>query len=309
MTRFSKSKTGEAPLHLAAQNGHVRVVNVLVQDHGASLEAITLDNQTALHFSAKYGQLVVSQTLLALGANPNARDDKGQTPLHLAAENDYPDVVKLFLKMKQNNRGVLTAIDHNGFTCAHIAAMKGSLAVVKELMMIDKAMVIQAKTKTLEATTLHMAAAGGHTNIVKILLENGANAEDENAHGMTALHLGAKNGFVSILEAFDKTLWRRCSRKTGLNALHIAAYYGNSDFVNEMLKSVPASVRSEPPIYNHHVVKEFATEYGFTPLHLAAQSGHDSLVRMLLNQGVQVDATSTTMVELSLLLLIDFVLT
>uniref|UniRef100_W6NCU1 Ankyrin domain containing protein n=1 Tax=Haemonchus contortus TaxID=6289 RepID=W6NCU1_HAECO len=291
----SKSKTGEAPLHLAAQNGHVRVVNVLVQDHGASLEAITLDNQTALHFSAKYGQLVVSQTLLALGANPNARDDKGQTPLHLAAENDYPDVVKLFLKMKQNNRGVLTAIDHNGFTCAHIAAMKGSLAVVKELMMIDKAMVIQAKTKTLEATTLHMAAAGGHANIVKILLENGASAEDENAHGMTALHLGAKNGFVSILEAFDKTLWRRCSKKTGLNALHIAAYYGNSDFVNEMLKSVPASIRSEPPIYNHHVVKEFATEYGFTPLHLAAQSGHDSLVRMLLNQGVQVDATSTTM--------------
>lgn len=151
-----------------------------------------------------------------------------------------------------------------------------------------------------------MAAAGGHANIVKILLENGANAEDENAvciaqldldgnwikcasnltdnnnfqHGMTALHLGAKNGFVSILEAFDKSLWRRCSRKvgsharfpsnllcsvekwlqTGLNALHIAAYYGNSDFVNEMLKSVPASIRSEPPIYNHHVVKEFATE-------------------------------------------------
>lgn len=80
----SKAKNGEAPLHLAAQFGHVKVVNVLVQDHGASLEAITLDIQTALHFAAKYGQLGVSQTLLALGANPNARDDKGQTPLHLA---------------------------------------------------------------------------------------------------------------------------------------------------------------------------------------------------------------------------------
>ena len=55
------------------------------------------------------------------------------------------------------------------------------MAVVRELMMIDKPMVIQAKTKTLEATTLHMAAAGGHANIVKILLENGANAEDENS--------------------------------------------------------------------------------------------------------------------------------
>ncbi|CAG9537301.1 unnamed protein product [Cercopithifilaria johnstoni] len=291
----SKSKTGEAPLHLAAQNGHVKVVSVLVEDHGALLEAVTLDNQTALHFAARYGQLAVAQKLLTLGANPNARDDKGQTPIHLAAENNYPDVVKLFLKMRQNNRAMLTAIDLNGFTCAHIAAIKGSYAVVKELMMIDKAMVIQAKTKTMEATTLHMAATGGHSKIVKILLENGANAEDENAHGMTALHLGAKNGYIPILNVFDQSLWKKCSKKTGLNALHIAAYYGNSDFVMEMLKYVPASLRSEPPIYNHHVVKEFASEYGFTPLHLAAQSGHDSLVRMLLNQGVQVDATSTTM--------------
>jgi ankyrin repeat protein len=101
---------------------------------------------------------------------------------------------------------------------------------------------------------------------VKILIENGANPEDENAHGMSALLLAARNGHVSILEAFDRTLWRRCSRRTGLNALHIASYYGNSDFVSEMLKHVPASVRSEPPIYNHLVVKEFAMEYGFTPL-------------------------------------------
>lgn len=33
----------------------------------------------------------------------------------------------------------------------------------------------------MEATTLHMAAAGGHEKIVKILLDNGANGEDENA--------------------------------------------------------------------------------------------------------------------------------
>lgn len=51
--------------------------------------------------------------------------------------------------MKQNNHAVLTAVDHNGFTCAHIAAMKGSLGVVKELMMIDKAMVIHAKTRVI----------------------------------------------------------------------------------------------------------------------------------------------------------------
>lgn len=52
--------------------------------------------------------------------------------------------------------------------------------------------------------------------------------------------------------------------QTGLNALHIAAFYGNSDFVNEMLKHVQATVRSEPPIYNHHVNKEFSTEVRYS---------------------------------------------
>lgn len=33
----------------------------------------------------------------------------------------------------------------------------------------------------MESTTLHMAAAGGHSKIVKVLLENGANPENENA--------------------------------------------------------------------------------------------------------------------------------
>ncbi|EJD74415.1 hypothetical protein LOAG_18270 [Loa loa] len=309
-------KDQETAMHLAARSGNEAALLAIVDKIGAGAVQIVQNKQTKNGWSplmeaCALGHFGVAKILLEHHARVDVFDENGRTALHLAAANghlkltqllltskafnDYPAVVKLFLKMRQNNRAVLTAIDLNGSTCAHIAAVKGSYAVVKELMMIDKAMVIQAKTKTMEATALHMAAAGGHDKIVKFLLENGANAENENAHGMTALHLGAKNGFVPILNVFDHSLWKKCSKKTGLNALHIAAYYGNSDFVMEMLKHVPASLRSEPPIYNHYVVKEFATEYGFTPLHLAAQSGHDSLVRMLLNQGVQVDATSTTM--------------
>jgi ankyrin repeat protein len=45
-----------------------------------------MENQSPLHYSAKNGQLPVSNALLAMGANANAKDIKGQTPLHLAAE-------------------------------------------------------------------------------------------------------------------------------------------------------------------------------------------------------------------------------
>uniref|UniRef100_A0AC35TT07 ANK_REP_REGION domain-containing protein n=1 Tax=Rhabditophanes sp. KR3021 TaxID=114890 RepID=A0AC35TT07_9BILA len=290
----SKSKDGATPLHCSAMAGHTHVVYSLITKYGAAVEAVTLDLRTPLHSAALYGQLGATQTLLACQANPNARDDKGQTPLHLAAEENHAHVVKLFLKMKQNKQ-VLTAVDSNGFTCAHIAAMKGSLGVVKELMLIDKNMVLNAKTKSLDATTLHMACGGGHNDIVKLLLDNGANPEEENSHGMTPLSVGAMRGKDSILEVFDKSLWKKCSKKTGLNALHVAAYYGNIEFVNSMLMHISANQRSEPPLYNHLVVKEFATEYGFTPLHLASQSGHEGLVRMLLNQNIQVDAASTTM--------------
>ena len=35
--------------------------------------------------------------------------------------------------------------------------------------------------------------------------------------------------------------------QTGLTALHVAAHYGQMDFVRDMLFKVPATIRSEPP--------------------------------------------------------------
>lgn len=109
--------------------------------------------------------------------------------------------------------------------------------------------------------------------------------------------------------------------QTGLNPMHVAAYYGQMDFVRAILREVSATVRSEPPTnFNPLITKElsqevrtgsidlhtvapsldtiFSFQYGLTPLHMAAQSGHEGLVRMLLNQtGVQVDASTATMVS------------
>ena len=66
-------------------------------------------------------------------------------------------------------------------TCAHIAASKGSVAVIKELMRSNKSVIATARTKTTDSTTLHLAAAGGHAVVIKYLLEAGASATDENA--------------------------------------------------------------------------------------------------------------------------------
>lgn len=65
--------------------------------------------------------------------------------------------------------------------------------------------------------------------------------------------------------------------------------------VRELLAYVPAGVRSENPasLSSSGVLRELEGEAGLTPLHLAAYSGDENVVRLLLNSpGVSVDQPS-----------------
>ncbi|GFR87540.1 serine/threonine-protein phosphatase 6 regulatory ankyrin repeat subunit A-like, partial [Elysia marginata] len=94
--------------------------------------------------AAQNGQREVCNALIKMKADTNATDVQGQTPLHLAAENNHSDVVKLFLKHRPE---LVTMANTNGMTCAHIAAAKGSAAVIKELMRFNKIIMTTARNK------------------------------------------------------------------------------------------------------------------------------------------------------------------
>ncbi|KFD57918.1 hypothetical protein M514_01151 [Trichuris suis] len=296
----SKTKNGFTPLHFAAMEGHKAVVELLTLKHNAPVDVINMENQTPLHVAAQAGQMAICAFLLSQGADAAARDVHGRTPLHLAAENDHPQIVQIFLKSNVDPSS-LSATDVNGLTCAHIAAMKGSLAVINKLMAIDKNTVTMAKTKDTGSTALHMASAGGHKDVVKALLAGGASPLEE-TH-VRSQHLfqrcrkiynGRDVGFTACgKEWMDRNL--RCDRygtlgKTGLNALHVAAFYGQREFSQAMLGSVSATCKSAATTKgNQFLGSELAFEVG-------AMSGDEGLVRMLLNvPGVQVDVSTAVM--------------
>ncbi|KAK9508267.1 hypothetical protein O3M35_007964 [Rhynocoris fuscipes] len=287
----SKSRVGRTALHLAAMKGFANLCKFLVTDHNAVIDVLTLRKQTPLHLAAAAGQLEVCKLLLELGASIDATDDQGQKPIHVAAQNNFPEVAQLFL---QQQHSLVLACTKDGNTCAHIAAMQGSVRVIEELMKFDRAGVISARNKITEATPLQLAAEGGHADVVKVLVRAGASCTDENKAGFTAVHLAAQYGHGAVLEVMKSTQSLRISsKKLGVTALHVAAYFGQADTVRELLANVPAVVKSDPP-QGASLVGELGNESGMTPLHLAAYSGNENVVRLLLNSaGVQVDSATT----------------
>ena len=137
-------------------------------------------------------------------------------------------------------------------------------------MKFNQEAVRTARIKKTGNTALHLAAEGGHTKAVKLLLQTGAKAADENLEGMTVLHLASQEGHIKVIQTLRGALdWKTCSRKNGLTALHVASKCGQLDCVSELLTEIPAGIKSERSLADP------AADYGITPLHLASENGHE----------------------------------
>lgn len=97
---LSQSQNGLAPLHLAAQENHVPVAQVLL-NAGAYVSPVTRAGYTPLHTACHFGQLDMVRFLLELPNAPdiNQRTQMGFTPLHLATQQGHSQVVQLLLEM------------------------------------------------------------------------------------------------------------------------------------------------------------------------------------------------------------------
>jgi hypothetical protein len=90
-------------LHVATENGHVTIIQMLISHHVDVNEADS-DGITAMHLAVKNRHLGAVRLLLQHGADVNLQDNDGQTPLYLAVSLGLEEAVGLFLSRGINSR-------------------------------------------------------------------------------------------------------------------------------------------------------------------------------------------------------------
>jgi ankyrin repeat protein len=147
--------------------------------------------------AAKDGNLSTVQTLLAQGADINAKGKYGTTALMDAVRKGHTKIVEVLLA---NGADVNAKDDKLGSTALMSAAMKGHTETVEALL--AKGADVNAKDKD-GFTALTFAAFSGNTKTVEVLLAQGADVDAKDKDGETALMLATQMGHTEIAEALS----------------------------------------------------------------------------------------------------------
>ncbi|KAI5582544.1 hypothetical protein POPTR_007G099600v4 [Populus trichocarpa] len=190
-----KARNGFDAFHVAAKQGDIEILRVLMEAHPELSMTVDLSNTTALHTAATQGHIEIVNFLLDAGSSLSTIDkSNGKTALHSAARNGHVEVVRALLTMEP---GIATRIDKKGQTALHMAVKGQNIEVVEELIVADPSAVNRIDTKG--NTPLHIATRKGRAQIVKLLLRHSrTDVKAVNRTTETALDTAEKTGHPEI---------------------------------------------------------------------------------------------------------------
>jgi ankyrin repeat protein len=186
-----------APLADAVEKMDRAAIRTLVTRR-ADVNASQIDGMTALHWAAHHDDLEIAQLLVKAGANVKATNRYGVTPLSLACTNGNGAMVELLLNAGADPNGALPG----GETPLMTAARTGALTSVNALL--ARGATVDGKDTVRGQTALTWAAAEGHADVVKALIDAGADFRARLPSGFTPLLFAARQGHIGVVRVLLK---------------------------------------------------------------------------------------------------------
>jgi ankyrin repeat protein len=189
--------------HEDVKHGNLAGVRSALDEDPALLDKQNAAGQTAFLLAKYYRQEEIAGYLLS--KNPTIDLFTG-----CAA-----GLVPYVLRQIDAHRDLLDAHSTDGWTPLHLAAFFGHLELAKELL--NRGVNVDVRSSNaMRNTPLHAAVAGRKIELMRLLLEKGADASAKQEGGWTALHAAAQNGdreMVELLIAYGADLNARANNQ------------------------------------------------------------------------------------------------
>lgn len=293
-------------LFIAAETGHVEAVRKLIAlGADASKDVLSNSNKSsAVHWIDEKNYKEILGLLVTAGANINAVDSNGQTPLHRACDYTRRDKILPLVQMGADVNGL------NNYGQRPIDELVDNYSYRNEDMpdIIDALLRAGADagispSPLVQRAPLHVAVDAGHAQSTLLLLKKGAPVDvpERSAQHLTPLLIAAENGnmaMADILLSYGANVRKTDAEER--SALHLAARSGNAGFCEFLLdkSDIDINVRDKQewtPLH-HACVREktlavktliergadltAVDSEGYTPLHRAMAERSDDVIDM-----------------------------
>ena len=265
--------------HEASEADNTAIASVILSRVGSdSLVIEQISKNNTIHEVSQTGNVALLKELISLGVKIDCLNDDGKSPLHIACENTYSEVVEELLKNGANpnlkcksieyKRSPMHLVFEKGYIEENNEINKQTIAIIECLLRYGAD--INAENG-LDQTSLLLATVFENVAAVKLLLKNGAKTNGFVEKEDNPLCVATEHNYIDIVEELLKYGAEINPKDSDGIPLYIASKRGHFELVSKFI-DFGANVNIQDC-------------FSRTPLYASSKNGHLETVKKLLKHG------------------------